>query len=103
MCSGCSLLVQRGLLFFVEKEEHFLGALPQELDSLFVENLHNLTASLGNGGARTEDGGNTCFVEEVVVLCWDDTTSDDEDVFTAELLQLFNHLWHEGLVTCGER
>ena len=38
------------------------------------QELHNHFSGVGNRGAGTEDGGNTGFVEEIVVLRGDDTT-----------------------------
>jgi hypothetical protein len=65
--------------------------------------LHHNLCGVGNGCAGTEDGGNTGFVEEVIVLRGDDTTGGDHDVRTAEFLELLDDLRDEGLVTCRER
>ena len=69
---------------------------------LVEKNLHHLTGSLGNRCTRTEDGGNTGFIEEVVVLCGNHTTGNNHDVFTSKLLQFLNQLRYQGLVTSGE-
>ena len=69
---------------------------------LLHQELHNNLSTIGNRGAGTEDGGNTGFVEEVVVLRGDDTTSGDHDIRTAEFLELLDDLRDEGLVTCRE-
>ena len=65
--------------------------------------MHDHLSGVGNRGAGTEDGGDTGFVEEVVVLRGDDTTRSDHDVGTAEFLELLDDLRDEGLVTCRER
>ena len=44
---------------------------------LLHKKLHNNFSAIGNRGARAEDGGNTGFVEEVIVLRGDDTTGSD--------------------------
>ena len=41
------------------------------------QELHDNFSGVCNGCAGTEDGGNTGFVEEVVVLRGDDTTGSD--------------------------
>ncbi len=50
-----------------------------------------------------KDCGHTCLVEEIVVLGGYHTTGSDEDILAAELLELFDHLRHEGLVSGSER
>ena len=46
--------------------------------SLFLhKQLHYHFRRIGNRGTRAEDGGDTGFVEEVVVLRGDDTTGSD--------------------------
>ena len=69
---------------------------------LLHEQLHNDLGAICNRGTGTEDGGNTGFVEEVVVLRGDDTTGGDHDIRTAEFLELLDDLRDEGLVTCRE-
>lgn len=69
---------------------------------LLHQQLHNHFGGVGNRGAGTEDGGNTGFVEEVVVLRGDDTTGGDHDIRTTEFLELLDDLRDEGLVTCRE-
>ena len=66
------------------------------------QELHYHFGGVCNRGARTEDGGDAGFVEEVVVLRGDDTTSGDHDIRTAEFLELLDDLRDEGLVTCRE-
>ena len=69
---------------------------------LVEQDLHHLDGGLGNAGARTEDGGDAGLIEEVVILGGDDTAGDDHDVLTTKLLQLFDELRDERLVTSGE-
>ena len=65
--------------------------------------MHHLDGTLHDVSARTEDGGYACLVEVVVVLHGDHTTSGNDDVLTAKLLELLNHSGNKGLVTSGER
>ncbi len=67
------------------------------------QELHYHFCGVGNRGAGTKDGGNTGFVQEVIVLRGDDTTSGDHDIRTAEFLELLDDLRNEGLVTCCKR
>ena len=41
---------------------------------LLHQELHNNLSGVGNRGAGAEDGGDTGFVEEVIILRGDDTT-----------------------------
>ena len=68
----------------------------------FEQDLHHFDGGLCDAGAGAEDGGDACLVEEVVVLGGNDTASDDHDVLTTKLLQLFDELRDERLVTSGE-
>ena len=70
---------------------------------LLHQKLHYHFSGVGNRGARAEDGGDTGFVEEVVVLRGDDTARSNHYVGTAEFLELLDDLRDEGLVTCRER
>ena len=47
--------------------------------SLFFvqKDFHHFTGCFGYGGSGTEDGRYACFVQEIVVLCRDDTARDD--------------------------
>ena len=45
--------------------------------SFLHQKLHNHFSGIGNRGAGAEDGGDTSFVQEVIVLCGDDTTGGD--------------------------
>ena len=65
--------------------------------------MHYHFCGVGNRSAGTEDGGDTGFVEEVIVLRGDDTTGSDHDIRTAEFLELLDDLRDEGLVTCRKR
>ncbi len=67
------------------------------------QKLHYHFSGVGNGCAGTEDGGDTGLVEEVIVLCGDDTTGGDHDIRSAEFFELLDDLRNEGLVTCRER
>ena len=58
--------------------------------SVFQQNIHNLNGSLGNLSTRSEDDYYASLVQEVIVLCRDDTTGKYEDVFAAELLEFFH-------------
>ena len=58
----------------------------------FEAYVHNQDCSLGNRSILVEDGYYASLVQEVIVLCRDDTTGKDEDVFTAELLEFFHQL-----------
>jgi hypothetical protein len=40
---------------------------------------------------RTEDSCYTSLIKEVVVLCRDNTTGNDNDIGTTQLLQFFNN------------
>ena len=44
---------------------------------LLHQQLHYRVGGISNGCAGTEDGGDTGFVEEVIVLRGDDTTGSD--------------------------
>ena len=69
---------------------------------LIHQKLHDNLRGVSNARTRTKDSGNAGFVEEVVVLRWDDTAGGDHDIRTAEFLELRNDLRDEGLVTCRE-
>ncbi len=71
--------------------------------SVFQQDVHDFACSLGHAGTGAEYGGNTCLIEELVVLCGDNTTGDNHDVLAAQLLQLFDELGDEGLVAGSQR
>ena len=73
--------------------------------SLFFvqKDFHHFTGCFGYGGSGTEDGRYACFVQEIVVLCRDDTARDDHDVLASQPLQLFDDLRDEGLVSGCQR
>ena len=71
-------------------------------ESVFQQDIHNLTSSLGNRSTRAEDGYYASLVQEVIVLCRDYTTGKHEDVFAAELLEFFHQLRNQGLVTSSQ-
>jgi len=50
---------------------------------LLEEEVDDFAGGLGDHCAWAEDGGGSVFVEEVVVLCGDDSSADDHDVFAA--------------------
>ena len=51
-----------------------------------VENLHHLDSRVGDTCTWTEDGSYASFVEEVVVLNWDNATGSYDNVLTAKFL-----------------
>ena len=67
------------------------------------QEFHDGASGLCYVGARTEDSGYACLIEEVVVLRGDDATGNHHDVLATEFLQFLNHLRHEGLVPSCER
>ena len=70
---------------------------------LFIkQDLHHLNGSLRYGSARTEDSSDASLVEEVLVLGRNYTTSNNHNILTSKLFQLFDQLRDEGLVTCSE-
>ena len=36
-------------------------------------------------------------------LRWDDTSTDDQDIWPVEFPQFLNELWDQGLMSCGKR
>ena len=60
---------------------------PQGHDLLLHKKLHNNFRRIGDGCSWAEDGGDTGFIQEVIVLCGDDTTGGDHDVGSAEFLE----------------
>ena len=64
--------------------------------------LHDNLCRVSYRGSGAEDGGDTGFVEEVIVLRGDDTTGGDHDIRTAEFLEFLDDLRDEGLVTCRQ-
>ena len=94
-------------LFFRSQPLAYLSFLAisgeKQRSALFLhKQLHHNLCGVSYARAGTEDGGNTGFVEEVVVLRGDDTTGGDHDVGTAEFLEFGNHLRNQGLVTCRQ-
>ena len=76
----------------------------QKQEELFLhQQLHYHLGGMGNRGAGAEDSGYTCLVEEVIVLCRNDTTGGNHDIRATELLELLDNLRDEGLVTCRKR
>ena len=53
--------------------------------------------------ARTKDRCYSSFVQEVIILCGDDTTGGDHDVGSAEFLEFLDDLRDKGLVTGCQR
>ena len=68
-----------------------------------VENLHHLDSRVWDTCTWTEYGSYASFVEEVVVLNWDNATGSYDNVLTAKFLQLVDNLRDEGLMTCSQR
>ena len=69
---------------------------------LSEEQFHDLASGLGYAGAGAEDGGCTCLVEEVIILCGDNTTHDYHDILAAQFLEFLDYLRNQGLVTGGK-
>ena len=69
---------------------------------LLHEKLHNNFRRIGYRGSGAEDGCNTGFVQEVIVLRGDDTSGGDHDVRSAEFLEFLDDLRDEGLMTSCE-
>ena len=68
----------------------------------FDEALEHLDSCGSYWGTRPEDCCGAILVELVVVLSWDNTTYNNHDILTTELLELCEDLWNEGEVTCCE-
>ena len=66
------------------------------------EEFHYLASGFGDAGAGAEDGGGSCFVEEVVVLGGDNAAYNYHDILTAQFLELLDYLRHKSLVTGGK-
>ena len=93
------------LLIFIYSKKRLSAAFAADnhCQLLFIEqNLHHLDSGLRNGSTGTEDGSDASLIEEVVVLGGNDTTSNDHNVLTTKLFQLFNQLRNERLVTSGK-
>ena len=69
---------------------------------LSEEQFHDLASGLGYAGAGAEDGGGACLVEEVIVLCGDNTAHDYHDVLAAQFLEFLDYLRNQSLVTGGK-
>ena len=65
--------------------------------------LHDHLGTISNRSTGTKDGGDAGFIQEVIVLCGDDTTCGDHDVGSAEFLEFLDDLRDEGLVTGCQR
>ena len=66
---------------------------------LLHKKLHNHFGTIGNGSTWAEDGGDTGLIQEVIVLCGDDTTGGDHDVGSAEFLEFLDDLRDKCLMT----
>ena len=76
----------------------------QGYNDLFLhQQLHNNFRRIGYRCSGAEDGGDAGFVQEVIVLCGDDTTGGDHDVGSAEFLEFLDDLRDEGLMTSCQR
>ncbi len=58
-----------------------------------------LASSLGYRSTRTENGSYTCLIKEVIVLCGNYTTGNHYNILTAQLLELFDNLRNQCLVS----
>ena len=65
-----------------------------------IEDFKHLYGRYGNTCTGAEDCCNTCLVKEVVVLSGDYTTGGYDDILTTKLLELFDNLRNQSLVTC---
>ena len=70
---------------------------------LLHQELHYNLCRVSYRGSGTEDGCDAGFVQEVIVLCGDDTTGGDHDVGATEFLEFLDDLRDEGLVTGCQR
>ena len=61
--------------------------------------LHDHLGTISNRSTGTKDGGDAGFIQEVIVLCGDDTTCGDHDVGSAEFLEFLDDLRDKGLMT----
>src|SRR5690554_4435732 len=59
------------------------------------QHAHDIARRLGDGATRTEDGGYTGTVQEVVVLRGDHSPGNHHDITAAQAFQLFDHLRYQ--------
>src|SRR5574344_1045503 len=108
MTSMSSSIFVWNLVAFTQKkstnlDERRLVLLLFRTDGLvFQQEFHDGAGGFGYGSTGAKDTGYTSLVQVVVVLGGDDTTGDDQDVFAAQLLELFNDLGYQGFVTGGQ-
>ena len=69
---------------------------------LCQKDLQDLARSLRYGSTRTEDSSHTCLIQEVLVLCRNYTTSDNNDILATQLLKLLDNLRNQSLVACSQ-
>ena len=63
------------------------------------QQLHHHLSGVSDWCSGAEDGCNTGFVQEVIILCGDDTTGGDHDVGSAEFLEFLDDLRDKGFMT----
>ena len=71
--------------------------------SFLHQQLHDNFCGVSDWCAGAKDSCDAGFVQEVIVLCGDDTSGGDHDIRTAEFLEFLDDLRDESLVTCRER
>ena len=67
------------------------------------EQFHHSGCSVSYAGTRTKDSCYTCLVQEIIVLCRDNTTRSNHDVLTTQFLEFCNNLRNQSLVTSSQR
>ena len=65
----------------------------------FQQQFHYLAGRFGYGSTRAKDGHHTGFIQEVIILCRDDTSGKDQNIFTSQTLQFGNDLRNQGFVS----
>ena len=67
-----------------------------------AQDLHNLDSCSSHWSTRAEDSCSTVLIELVVVLSRDNTTHNNYDILSTELLELSDDLRNECEVTSSE-
>ncbi len=75
----------------------------QGLAACLADFFDHLDGRILDSRTRPEDGLGTGVVQIIVILGWNHTTSEDDDVVTALVLQRLDQLRQQGLVTGGQR
>src|SRR5690242_504945 len=69
---------------------------------LFQERANDLLGGQRDYCSRTEDASDTRGIELIVILRWNPSSTDYQDVLAPEFLQLGNYFRHECVVASGE-